>query len=95
MGFLKLILWTAGAVALGVFISTHKVHGQTPLETAEHTWHQTVTPQRVSAVKQRVEDAYEDAKDKVASNPAAPHEHHSAQDRQAINKLIAERSTKK
>jgi cytoskeletal protein RodZ len=94
MGIVRLFLWTAAAVALGIFLATYKIGGHTPLETAERTWHQTLTPQRVSAVKEKVEDAYEDAKDKVSTSKA-PHEHHSTEDRDAVNKLIAKRSPKK
>jgi hypothetical protein len=95
MGMLKLVVWTLAAVGLGVFLSTYKVQGHTPLESAERAFHQTVTPKRVSAVKEKVEETYEDAKDKVSASKAAPHEHHSSEDRDAVNKLIAKRSANK
>jgi hypothetical protein len=91
---LKFLVWTLAAVALGIFLASYKVQGKTPVESAQRALHQTLTPQRVKAVKERVEDAYEDAKDKVSSSKS-PHEHHSTEDRDAVDALIAKRSAKK
>jgi hypothetical protein len=92
MGALKFIVWTACAVGLGIFLATGEVDGRTPLEHMERAWKRTVKPSAVDRVKDGLEDAYEDAKDAV-SRPtnAPPRERISAEDRAAVNRIIAQK----
>lgn len=92
MGALKFIVWTACAVGLGIFLSTGEVDGRTPLEHMQRAWKRSVNPNAVDRVKDGLEDAYEDAKDAV-SRPtnAPPRERISAEDRAAVNRIIAQK----
>lgn len=94
MGLIKSIFWTVTLVSLGIFLGSYRFGGKTPVEHAQKALHQTITPKRVAAVKEHVEDAYWDAKLKLSSSKT-PGEHHSAQDRAALQRLIAERPQKK
>ena len=94
MGLIKSLFWTVTLVSLGIFLGSYRFGGKTPVEHAKTALHHGLTQKRVEAVKERVEDAYEDAKDKLSSSKA-PHEHHSPQDRAALNRLIARRPEKK
>ncbi|MFP2910340.1 hypothetical protein ACLESD_35940 [Pyxidicoccus sp. 3LFB2] len=92
MGVLKFIVWTACAVGLGIFLATGKVDGRTPLDHMERAWKRTVKPSAVDRVKDGLEDAYEDAKDAVSKKTdAPPRERISAEDRAAVNRIIAQK----
>jgi hypothetical protein len=92
MGALKFIVWTACAVGLGIFLATGEVDGRSPLEHMQRAWKRSVKPNAVDRVKDGLEDAYEDAKDAV-SRPtnAPPRERISAEDRAAVNRIIAQK----
>lgn len=92
MGALKFIVWTVCAVGLGIFLSTGQVDGRTPLEHMQRAWKRTVKPSTVDRVKDGLEDAYEDAKDAVSKpTNAPPRERISAEDRAAVNRIIAQK----
>ncbi|MCP3097264.1 hypothetical protein LZ198_00090 [Myxococcus sp. K15C18031901] len=92
MGALKFIVWTACAVGLGIFLSKGEVDGRTPLEHAERAWKRTVKPDAVDRMKDSLEGAYEDAKGAVSrSTDAAPRERISAEDRAAVDRIIAKK----
>ncbi|WP_164018621.1 hypothetical protein [Pyxidicoccus trucidator] len=92
MGALKFIVWTACAVGLGIFLATGEVDGRTPMEHMERAWKRTVKPSAVDRVKDGLEDAYEDAKDAVSrTTDAPPRERISAEDRAAVNRIIAQK----
>ncbi|MBU8897679.1 hypothetical protein KRR26_18850 [Corallococcus sp. M34] len=95
MGALKFIVWTACAVGLGVFLAQGRVDGRSPLEHMERAWKRTVNPSTMDKVKGGLEDAIDDAKDAVSTHkkaePAAPRERITAEDRAAINRIIAQK----
>jgi hypothetical protein len=85
MGLLRRLFWAVGLVALGAGLATVQVAGRTPLQhlggvVTGPVWH---------AVRSGVESAYDRARAALASKPV---EHHSPEDRDALNKLIAKRS---
>jgi hypothetical protein len=85
MGLLRRLGWTVSLVALGAVLATVEVSGKTPLQhlgaaMTGPVWH---------GVKSGLESAYDKAKLFVASKPV---EHHSPEDRDALNKLIAKRA---
>lgn len=94
MGFIRFILWTACAVGLGVFISTYRVEGKTPLDLMTHAWHQQVTPARVAKGESQIDALYRHAKAKLNA-PDRPSEHHSRADRARLEAVIAARAEKK
>jgi hypothetical protein len=82
------VLWTGCSVALGVFLASYEVDGRTPLEHAQRAWKANAGPEALEGIKGRFDNALENARDSLA-NDRKPHEHHSPEDRAAINKLIA------
>lgn len=94
MRFIRFVLWTSLMVGFGIFLARVKVLGKTPLDHAERAWNQQATKDRVQRVEQKAHDAIEDAKVHLGS-AKAPREHHSADERAAVNRLIAERGAKK
>ncbi|MGO8969548.1 MAG: hypothetical protein ACLQDQ_08255 [Myxococcaceae bacterium] len=85
MGLLRKLGWAVALVALGAVLATAQVEGKTPLQhlgaaLAGPVWH---------GLQAGVAAAYERAKVLLASQPV---EHHSPEDRDALNKLIAKRA---
>jgi hypothetical protein len=85
MGLLRRLGWTVSLVALGAVMASVEVSGKTPLQqlgaaVTGPVWH---------GVKSGLESAYDKARLLVASKPV---EHHSPEDRDALNKLIAKRA---
>jgi hypothetical protein len=85
MGLLRRLGWTVSLVALGAVMASVEVSGKTPLQhlSAALTgpvWH---------SVKSGLESTYDKARLLVANKPV---EHHSPEDRDALNKLIAKRA---
>jgi hypothetical protein len=86
MGLLRRLFWAVGLVALGAVLATVQVDGKTSLQhlgavVTGPVWH---------ALKAGVETAYDKARATLASKPV---EHHSPEDREALNKLIAKRAS--
>jgi hypothetical protein len=86
MGLLRRLGWAVCLVALGAGLASFQVEGKTPLQhlgaaVTGPLWH---------GVKAGVETAYDRARGLlIASKPV---EHHSPEDRDALNKLIAKRA---
>jgi len=85
MGLLRRLVWSVALVALGAVLATVEVSGKTPLQhlgaaVTGPVWH---------GLKAGVETAYERARGLLASKPV---EHHSPEDREELNKLIAKRA---
>ena len=85
MGLLRRLFWAVGLVALCAVLATVQVDGKTSLQhlgavVTGPVWH---------AVRTSVETAYDKARGALASKPV---EHHSPEDRDALNKLIAKRA---
>lgn len=91
MGFLKFLLWTGCAVGLGIFLAKGEVDGRTPLEHIERTWKRTVQPSRVERLKGDLEDVLEDAKDALGRKSDGPRERITAEEREAVNRIIAQK----
>jgi hypothetical protein len=98
MGILKFLVWTTCAVGLGVFLARGQIDGRTPLEHMERAWKRNTSPSQVERMKDGVdrvktglEDALDDAKEAVGKKTdAPPRERITAQDREAVNRLIAQ-----
>lgn len=99
MGLLKFLVWTSCAVGLGIFLAKGELDGRTPLDHMERAWKRNVHPSHlervrsgVDRVKEGLEDAIEDAKDAVGQKgEAAPRERITAEDRAAVNRIIAQK----
>ena len=90
----KTLVWTVCAVGFGIFLASYEVGGRTPLVHAQQAWKSSGGPVQLDGLKGRLGDAVENARDKLAQE-SQPHEHHSAKDREALNKLIAGQASRK
>ncbi len=90
MGILKVIVWTAACIGLGIFLATHSIEGKTAVEHASKALGGKVKAPTLEGVKGEVEDAIDAAKKKLATDKP-PTEKHTAEDKDAVNKLIARR----
>jgi hypothetical protein len=93
---LKFLIWTGFAIWLGVFFATQPVAGHTPMQHLERVWKRHGFSAQVNNLKGRAQGAVEDAKDSLSTVwDDKPRERHTAQDRQAVNKLVAKRGEDK
>jgi hypothetical protein len=92
MKLLTILLWTAGAVALGIFLATSEIDGRTPLEHLQRAWKHNVNPSKIDRLKDGLRDALDDAKDHI-SDTKKP-ERYSDDERRAIDRIIAKSPTK-
>ncbi|WP_224245449.1 hypothetical protein [Hyalangium gracile] len=99
MALLKFVVWTACAVGLGIFLAKGQIDGRTPLDHMERAWKRNVNPSQmdrmrngVDRMKDGLEDALDEAKDAVGKKTeSAPRERITAEDREAVNRLIAQK----
>ena len=91
MGAIKFMLWTGCAVSLGVGLATVEFDGRTPLQSLERSWNRRTVPEPWERLKERASDTFEKAKDKLTGTTSPPREHHTPDDREALDKLIARR----
>ena len=88
MGFVRGVVWTAGAVALGVGLATVEIDGKTPLAHARKAWERAEAGEWL---KDRAEQVMDRARGAVGQ-PQQPRERHSDEDRAALDRIIAKRS---
>ncbi len=91
MRTLRFLIWTVLAVGLGVFLATFEIDGRTPLEHGQRFWKRKVSPSKLDQLKDKVGDTFSRAKDSLGKE-RLPTEHHTPEDRDALNKLIAKRA---
>jgi hypothetical protein len=99
MGLLKFLVWTGCAVGLGIFLAKGQIDGRSPLDHMERAWKRNVSPSQMDRmkdgmdrVKGGLEDALDDAKEAVGKKTdSAPRERITAEDREAVNRLIAQK----
>ena len=86
---MKSFLWTLGAIGFGIFISTFRIQGRTPLEQGGRFFQQTMKP---AGAKMWIK-----AKDAVSNAQATqtPVEHHTDGDRARLENLLAKRGQSK
>jgi hypothetical protein len=90
MGFIRTCVWTAVAVGLGVALATVEVGGKTPLQRARRAW-------RTSEAGDWLRDQADEAMDRARGalgQPQKPRERHSEEDRAALDRIIAKRSSR-
>lgn len=91
MQILKVILWSALCLGVGVYVGGHEFSGRTPKEHLEKQL--KGTPRAFETVKEGAEDLVDEVKKKVVVDQR-PSERHSENDRAAVDALIAKRSKK-
>lgn len=92
--FLRFVIWTAACIAMGVFFATYEVGGKTPLQYAEQYWKRSAPtlPSMDEVVKSGAGGVMDEAKKRLGVKDEKPVEHHSSEDRDAVNRLIAKRA---
>ncbi len=94
---IKFFLWLVTAMAFGVFLSTVRIAGLTPAQRLQRTWNHSKLSQkiddRVDDLKDSVRDSVDNLKDRITGDAKRkPSEHHTARDREAIDRLVAKRN---
>ncbi len=108
MGIIKFIVWTTLCVGAGIFLAGFEFKGRTPLQHLEREWHSNSpkldkvkdgaedlvddVKKKLSTNAKDVGSAVSNAAGGAVNNVARPVEHHSSEDRDAIEKLIAKRA---
>jgi hypothetical protein len=92
MKVLTLLVWTAAAVAFGVFLAKVEIDGRTPLEHLQNAWKHNVNPSKLDRLKDGLRDAIDEAKGHLSD--AKRPERYSDDERRAIDRLIAKSPTK-
>ena len=90
MGFVRTCVWIAMGVGLGIALATVEVGGRTPWQHARSAW-------RTSEAGDWLRDRADDAVDRTRGalgQPQKPRERHSDEDRAALDRIIAKRSTR-
>jgi hypothetical protein len=89
MGFIRSCVWMAVAVGMGIALATVEVGGRTPWQHARSTW-------KASQAGDWLRDHADEAVDRARGalgQPQKPRERHSDEDRAALDRIIAKRST--
>jgi hypothetical protein len=90
MGFVRTCVWTVAAVGVGIAVATVEVGGKTPLTHAQAAW-------RRSAAGDWLRDKADDVVDQARGalgQPQKPRERHTDEDRAALDRIIAKRSSR-
>ncbi|MCA2980640.1 MAG: hypothetical protein INH41_14325 [Myxococcaceae bacterium] len=94
MRWLITMFWSLACVGVGVALATVEVSGRTPLQHAERAW-RTDGAKRLDAAKGTADDLVADVKKKVSGAVKdakdRPLDKHSADERSALDQLIADR----
>src|SRR5260370_24188052 len=94
---LKLLLWMALALGCGLFLATYEIQGDTIVHRVQRIWkRQGYLPKignKIEDLQNKAEDVWDAATDKLScAAERNPNERHSADDRDAIKKLVAKRN---
>jgi len=96
---IKFIAWTSLCVWFGAFLSTYQIGGRTPWQYAQMVWKKngigTQIDRKVGELKEGLQAAFDSTKDHLTGDSQRkPKERHTEQEREALNKLIANRHEK-
>lgn len=89
MGFVRTCVWTVVAVGAGIAVATVEVGGRTPLAYARSVWRSS---EASDWLRDRTDDAVDRARGALGQ-PQKPRERHSDEDRAALDRIIAKRSS--
>jgi len=96
---IKFIAWTSFCLWLGAFLSTYQIGGQTAWQYARKAWQKhgigAQIDRKVGDFKEGLQGAFDSTKDHLTGDSQRnPKERHTEQEREALNKLIANRHEK-
>ncbi|MGQ0506555.1 MAG: hypothetical protein ACT4TC_14675 [Myxococcaceae bacterium] len=86
---LKFLVWTACAVGFGLYLSTFQFDGKSTASHAGRIWKQQTSPSTWRVWKSKLGDFWNEAEEVIPAATPKPKEHHSNEDRNAVDKLIA------
>ena len=89
MGFVRTCVWTVLAVGAGIAMATVEVGGKTPVAYARAAWRSS---EASDWLRDRADDAVDRARGALGQ-PQKPRERHSDEDRAALDRIIAKRSS--
>jgi len=89
MGFVRTCVWMVMGLGLGVAAATLNVGGKTPLAYAQAAWRASEASEWL---QERADDAVDRARGALGQS-TRPRERHSDEDRAALDKIIAKRSS--
>lgn len=89
MGFVRTCVWTVVAVGAGIAMATVEFGGKTPLAHAQAAWRSS---EASDWLRDRADDAVDRARGALGQ-PQKPRERHSDEDRAALDRIIAKRSS--
>ncbi|MGZ3479852.1 MAG: hypothetical protein ACXU81_05850 [Myxococcaceae bacterium] len=89
MGVVRNFVWTVGALAAGIALATVEVGGKTPLAHAQSACKRSDASEWL---RDRADDAVDHARGALGQ-PQRPRERHTDDDRAALDRIIAKRSS--
>jgi len=89
MGVVRNFVWTVGALGAGIALATVEVGGKTPLAHAQGAWRRSDAGEWL---RERADDAVDHARGALGQ-PQRPRERHTDDDRAALERIIAKRSS--
>lgn len=89
MGVVRSVVWTVGAVSVGIALATVEVGGKTPLAHAQAAWRRGDASEWL---RDRADDAVDRARGALGQTQR-PRERHTDDDRAALDRIIAKRSS--
>jgi len=90
MGVIRTGVWTLAAVGLGIALATVEVSGRTPLQRARAAWRSSELP---DWIQDRTDEVMDRARGALGRSQR-PRERHSDEDRAALDRIIANRSSR-
>ncbi|HSP20468.1 MAG TPA: hypothetical protein VLQ79_13185 [Myxococcaceae bacterium] len=89
MGVIRSVVWTVGALGVGMALATVEVGGRTPLAHAQSAWRRSDAGEWL---RERADDAVDRARGALGQSQR-PRERHTDEDRAALDRIIAKRSS--
>jgi hypothetical protein len=93
MQFLRFLIWTSASVLFGIFLGSADLGGKTPVQHMQRLWER-----HGDQVKEGVRDALlteNETTPPPARAPVKPRDSYSAEERDAVNRLVAKRTGQK
>lgn len=96
---IKFLVWTSLSIWFGVFLATYHIGGRTPWQYLQAAWAKHAVGARINSkvtdLKEGLQGALENAQDHLTGDSERkPKERHTQNEREALNKLIANRREK-
>jgi hypothetical protein len=96
---IKFLVWTSLSIWFGTFLATYHIGGRTPWQYVQAAWKNHAVGTRINSkvtdLKEGLQGALDSAQDQITGDAERkPKERHTQNEREALNKLIANRREK-